>query len=355
MRLGAMPQNTATETFPLESTLGSASSAPKASKASFSSDPFWSPNRVEPPIEIRSVSPIPSGAYMPPRSMPPRSRAHGGDIGTELFDPSLGSSGISRNKKTSFQKLSLSGGWIGGQGASSLAITEVDTMMTFVLPLFGEGNYLAVSPQYSAAYFEGPSVVDLPSKGISGGVDFTWLGSFNETWGGIFGVTPSYNSDTETSNNAIRYIGRGLLSWNYQPEYMKILMGVILVDRRDLTILPAGGLIWTPNEQMKVDLLFPTPKIAYRSSMTPGIHEDWVYMAGVFGGRTFAVERMAGGSDQLTYADIRLLFGYERIKPGGAGWFFETGLVFDRQLEYWDNTADFKMKEAVVFRGGLSF
>ena len=139
------------------------------------------------------------------------------------------------------------------------------------------------------------------------------------------------------------------------PERLALLFGVVYLDRNDLPVLPGVGLTWTPNPDWRLDLIFPRPKLARRLVFLPRQREEWVYLAGSLGGRTWAVERPSGDSDQLTLRDYRLSLGWERILDGGSGLFVEIGYVFGRELEYEDVPVTQSFEDAVMIRGGVNY
>ena len=79
------------------------------------------------------------------------------------------------------------------------------------------------------------------------------------------------------------------------------------------------------------------------------------YLGGALGGRTWAVQRRSGISDQLALRDYRVSLGRERILDGGSGLFGEVGYVFGRELEYEDSTADRSFEDAVMLLGGVTY
>jgi hypothetical protein len=130
---------------------------------------------------------------------------------------------------------------------------------------------------------------------------------------------------------------------------------VVYLDRNDIPILPGAGLIWTPTPDWRLDLIFPRPRLARRLVFIPRQREDWVYLGGSLGGRTWAVERQTGIPDQLTLRDYRLFAGWERIVEGGGGAFVEAGLVFGREMEYESDPLSRSFNDAFMIRAGVSF
>jgi hypothetical protein len=119
-------------------------------------------------------------------------------------------------------------------------------------------------------------------------------------------------------------------------------------------LLPAGGLIWTPNDWMNYELLFPKPKAAVRINVGPGF-EDWLFATAEFGGNTWSIVRDDGDHDKVTYLDYRILLGVERKLNGGAGFRLEGGYVFGRSIEYASGDGNFDPEDTVLIRGGIVF
>ena len=168
-------------------------------------------------------------------------------------------------------------------------------------------------------------------------------------------VRPAMASDFQTSQDALRITGRALATWQWVPERLTLLFGVVYLDRNDLPVLPGVGLIWTPSPDWRLDVIFPRPKLARRLVFLPRQREDWAYLGGSLGGRTWAVERQPGVSDQLTLRDYRLYLGWERILEGGSGLSVEAGYVFGREMEYEGVSLSQSFNDAFVIRGGVTF
>ena len=77
------------------------------------------------------------------------------------------------------------------------------------------------------------------------------------------------------------------------PSRLQLIGGVLYLNRDNVRILPAGGLIWTPADWTRFELLFPKPKLAVRIGVGPGF-EDWVFTTAEFGGNTWPIVRDSG-------------------------------------------------------------
>jgi hypothetical protein len=71
-----------------------------------------------------------------------------------------------------------------------------------------------------------------------------------------------------------------LATWQWVPERLSLLFGVVYLDRNDMPVLPGVGLIWTPNPDWRLDVIFPRPKLASQLVFIPRERDDWVYLVG---------------------------------------------------------------------------
>ena len=193
---------------------------------------------------------------------------------------------VRRYRQGFFQRLRFSGVWIDQGGDDGLGIGNLDTSLTVAIPLGSFENLLLVTTDFEVDCLNGPTPIDVPSRLYNVGVDLMWRKQFNERWGSMLAVRPALASDFQTSQDAIRITGRALATWQWVPDRLSLLFGVVYLDRNDLPVLPGAGLIWTPNPDWRLDLIFPRPKLARRLVFLPRQREDWVYLAGSLGGRS---------------------------------------------------------------------
>ena len=129
-----------------------------------------------------------------------------------------------------------------------------------------------------------------------------------------------------------------------RPE-IDVVFGVDYLDRGDIKLLPVGGLIWTPNSEMRLELVFPRPRAVF-----PLAEGYRLYLAGELGGGTWAIERVTFGDDLATYRDLRACIGVENVEKDGERAAFEIGYLFDRRLEYSSGSGDMHLDDAVMLR-----
>jgi hypothetical protein len=155
--------------------------------------------------------------------------------------------------------------------------------------------------------------------------------------------------------DAIRVIARGLGIITISPT-AQVALGVVYLDRNNIKLLPAFGLIWTPNPDARFDIIFPQPKLAYRMR-TVGYTEWWWYVAGELGGGAWHFTRADGQEDAYDYNDLRLILGLEWKNQSvpGLGGYFEIGYAFNREIDYAGVNPDFDPDDTVMLRAGVTF
>jgi hypothetical protein len=277
-------------------------------------------------------------------------------IGPDPFtDPGFVGGGVTDHKDGFFQKVSVTETWLDRPHADDYGLHEIDAFAMFAVPAPSREWPLLISPTFNTRLIDGPVAPDLPSRVYEAFLDLLWVPRLSERWIAIIGVAPSYYGDFKVDDSdAFRMTGKGLARFDWSPGRVQLLFGVLYLNRNDVQILPAGGIIWTPNDAKRYELVFPKPKLAHR--ITLGDHyEDWVYLGGEFGGNTYAVERVGGALDYITLRDVRVYVGLERKLNGGAGYRIEAGYVMGRRVEYDSATPDVDVDDTAILRAGFTF
>jgi hypothetical protein len=125
-------------------------------------------------------------------------------------------------------------------------------------------------------------------------------------------------------------------------------------------MIPAGGILWTPNPNSRIDIFFPEPKIEHYLS-TWGTNDVWWYATGYYGGGAWTVTRASGEEDRIDINDWRVAVGIEwgrndQIRRGQRVGFIEGGYVFDRELLFKHRTEDnTDLEDAFVVRIGFGY
>ena len=202
---------------------------------------------------------------------------------------------------------------------------------------------------------DGPEGRDLPPRLFDTYVSFRWIRPVTRRVTAFIGVTPGVYSDfRQGTDEAFRLTGYGTAIWHWRQN-LKLVFGVAYLDRDDIKVLPVGGLMWEPREDISVELTMPRPRVARRFAERPsrlGVTECWGYVAGELGGNRYAIQQQSGVNETLNFRDFRVLLGVERKSPlGELTTAFEVGYVFGRDVEFETGRGDFRPDDTVVLRG----
>ncbi len=242
-------------------------------------------------------------------------------------------------------------------GDDGLGLTWLETSATIGMPAPTVDSPLLVTPGFGTVFVdEVPGRLDpgLPAQLYDAYLQARWMRKIGQRLGVDLAVAPGWYSDfVNDTSQAFRITGHGFGAWEVS-EKLRIVAGVIYLDRYDVNLLPAGGLLWTPSEDRRYELIFPRPRAAWRVRETPWASQ-WAYIAAEFGGSQWAVRRDSGVNDVVVYHDYRLIAGWER-KPAdlGLSWRLEGGYVFGRLVEYYiSDTADYHPGDTFMVRAGV--
>lgn len=249
--------------------------------------------------------------------------------------------------------------WLsGGDDERDLGIHDLEFAITGAWPEFLVSTQpLYVTPTFLLHLWDGPTDIaaDLPPNAYSAFVDFFWASDPNRPFGAEVGVAVGAFTDFETFNtHSIRVIGEGFGVLRLTPA-LTFKLGVWYLNRNDLKLLPAGGFVYQPNPQTKIDLLFPNPKFSQYLT-TIGNSDVWYYIAGEYGGGAWTIERADGSSDRVDINDIRVKIGFDWINQRNWRGFVEAGYAFDRQVVYVVDPSDsFSPRNTFLLGAGFSF
>jgi hypothetical protein len=239
-----------------------------------------------------------------------------------------------------------------------MGVTDLEVKPTLALPL-PAAPPLILTPGFGAHLFDGPVGAEVPAHTFDTYLDIRWMSQVTSCIGLDLAVTPGWYSDWEQSDSdAFRLGGRAVALYTHSPAW-QFAIGAVYLDREDVPVLPLGGVIYLPHPDLKYELILPRPKIARRvggwGCQCSDPSGTWVYVAGEFGGGSWAFERSAGNTDVLNYSDWRLLVGLERIAARGLTTRVEAGYVFSREIEYNSDLADVELDDTFLIRGEVSY
>jgi hypothetical protein len=242
-------------------------------------------------------------------------------------------------------------------GSQGLGLATLDTSLTIGMPAPTVESPLLVTPGFGTTFIDevsGPMDPGLPAQLYESWIQARWLSKIGTRFGVDLAVAPGWYSDfVNDTSQAFRITGHGFGAWEARDD-LRVVAGVIYLDRYDVNILPAGGLVWTPADDQRFELIFPRPRLAWRVAESNRAAQ-WLYLAGEFGGNQWAVQRDGGANDIVVYHDYRLLVGWER-RPAdlGVNWRLETGWVTGRLVEYYvTDTADYHPGDTFLVRAGV--
>ena len=250
-----------------------------------------------------------------------------------------------------FQRAAGATTWIprGSSGFGMVDLAPVEVIFAF--PFFTPETPLVLTGLYELHFLDGPIVPDLPPRLHDASIQIRHMRMLTPTLGLDLAITPGWHGDFESnSGKTFRLPARIVTAYDWN-ETTQLILGIAYLDREDVNFLPVGGIIWSPNDETRVEAIFPRPRIARRFAFDGSI-EDWVYLAGEFGGGSYGIERAAGTPDVATLSDLRLIFGLERKSPM-LNARLEIGYVFGREIEYLSGTPTFEPDDTVMVRSGV--
>ncbi len=245
----------------------------------------------------------------------------------------------------------------------SLGMVELDLRMQFGIPCKfipnnGPGSngpgFFYIAPGGSLDFWSNQSWA--MNNCFSASLDFGMTPQFNEkmaldAWFRL-GVFSDFNKITSKS---LRYQGRLAGIYTLSNQF-KIVAGVIYIDRERYKLLPTGGVIWTPRDDIVLRLTFPNPKASMRL-WNSGKAEWWGYIQGDYGGGCWTMD-----GDRTDYNDIRVGVGLEFETLSKVGGYFEVGGAFGRELYSKSNDYDgspfpgsYKLNDMVYLKMGFVF
>lgn len=283
------------------------------------------------------------------------------------------------------QQLRLRYTWLNGNGGQpddlGMNIAELDG--TFVIPFpYCQSAPLLITPGFAVNWLQGPQSnvpplpapppaamnSELPARLYDAYVDAGWRPHVTERFSADLGFRVGVYSDDDNffDTDSVRYIGRGYLVYTSSPQW-EWKGGVLYLDRLRTKILPAGGAIWTPDNDTRWEILFPNPKLAMRLT-TFGNIDLWGYVAGEYGGGTWTIDHTVATpaavppgfvtsviQDKVEYDDIRVMGGLEWIGHLSFKGFVEAGYVWNRKLIYQSNEGNINPENTIIVRGGIAY
>ncbi|HMO87365.1 MAG TPA: hypothetical protein PKC18_20840, partial [Lacipirellulaceae bacterium] len=197
---------------------------------------------------------------------------------------------------------------------------------------------------FGVHWLDGPASTDMPPRLYDFTLGYHWRERLSPTLALDLAFRVGAFSDFESSaRKGVRYPSHAVVYGRLDPAW-ELALGVDVLDRDDISLLPVVGAIWTPGPNLRVDALFPRPRAAVR------LAEDvpWIYIRGELGGGTWAIQRVDQSRDNATYRDLRLAGGLEFDLGHGASSSFEVAYVFARELSYRSGVGDYQPGDTIM-------
>jgi hypothetical protein len=249
--------------------------------------------------------------------------------------------------------------WMAGNGGSQFGYNDIELASTFAIPLINPQTPLLVTPGFAAYFLNGPVVppadpaTAMPGHVFDAYLDTAWHPQLTPWLGADLAFRIGVYSDfTEVTSESIRYTGNALAVLTLTPS-IQLKAGVVYLDRVRVTMLPSGGLIWTPNQDVRFEILFPNPRIMKRLA-TVGTTDWWLYARGEYGGDSWTVKASDGNIDRVDYNDERVAVGVDFDQHHGLTGLFEVGVAFDREILF-DTGSTFRPTTTVFLRAAFGF
>lgn len=145
-------------------------------------------------------------------------------------------------------------------GSGGLGMTWLDTSATIGMPAPTVESPLLVTAGFGTVFVEegtGAEDPGLPSHLYDAWLQARWMRKVGKRLGVDIAVAPGWYSDfVNDTAEAFRITGHGFGAWEWD-ENLRVVVGVIYLDRYDVNLLPAGGLLWTPSDAERYEILFP--------------------------------------------------------------------------------------------------
>ncbi len=230
--------------------------------------------------------------------------------------------------------------WLVGKG-DDFGIYSIESF-----PALGLGKDSSLMLGVGIHFLNGPVVTDMPPRLYDFQAAYQWRKT----------VTPSLILDTRvgigafsdfegSARKGIRFPGHAVAYYQWD-EWLVSLLGVEVLDRDDISVLPVFGMVWRPREDIVAELVYPRPRLQLRMGQKRAL-----YIGGELGGGTWAIERVDGLDDNATYRDLRLMVGMQEFGKKNRGESaMEFGCAFARTLEYRSGIGNYNPEDAFIIR-----
>lgn len=198
-------------------------------------------------------------------------------------------------------------------------------------PYLRRGNQHGLTGAINIHWLAGPISSPLPPRLYDFTLGYQVRNKLSDQFSyDLYTSVGAYSDFEASARSAIRFPSHAVGMFHVNRS-MDFVFGVDYLDRNDIAVLPVLGLSLRDVfvHGLKMDLIFPRPRIDYMLSET-----NRIYLAGHMDGGTWQVRFPDGSNPVMSYRDLRLMFGVESTNKDGSLSAWEFGYVFDRNLEF---------------------
>ena len=260
-----------------------------------------------------------------------------------------------------FQGATFGFSYLPDLGSHGFEMTQVRVGTTFGLPAPIKNSFFLLSPSFEPTFVKRCGPEPFPETLYSASLGCTLIRKINERWSAMAYVGPRWSSDGKETQSAVRCSLMGGMTWVKSPQ-LQFRFGVVYSNRHDsFNVLPFGGLVWTPNEDWKYELMAPMLRVARRCHSFPtvfsrdGESSHWGYFGIGFGGGTWAFQSVGNHPDVANYSEFSVVIGLESKRLERTPWKAELGYVFGRYMSFENHTMrDSPIGDTIVMRVTLA-
>ncbi|MCA9114962.1 MAG: hypothetical protein KDA79_07730 [Planctomycetaceae bacterium] len=322
---------------------------------------FMTPGQAAPPGPL-NYDPFLSGVGVPPS---PYAGSGGYSFGANGPQPY-------RLGWTTRMDFGIMPGESAGQGLGDIQIFEFDLDLEHTQQI-SNGWLFSMTHEFDMRSWDGPTSsrtgppnlahAGFPEELYRFGWDLELATPANQgPWSMQLAFNPSINSDLQQSlsSDAWNLDGRAIMFFKTSP-YWTWALGAGFWDRVNDRVIPYAGAIWTPDDRWEWRLVFPEPRISYFLGNVWGI-ASWFYVRGQYHVEAYEVQlkdrtnRSAffPRQEKMEIEDWRVLAGM-RSENGFMTTFIEAGWVFDRKVDFINETSSFDISSGFIARAGIRY
>jgi hypothetical protein len=160
--------------------------------------------------------------------------------------------------------------WLAPGGATGFGTADFDLSRTWFWRPNEIDEPVAVAPGLGLHLWSGPADLDLPPRVYDAYLDLSWRFFDRPCWGIAGGITPGFYGDfSRLDSHAFQLTGWLVGDWTLSSEW-SLVCGLAYVRQLQSHLLPIGGAIWRPSDGLRLDIIFPRPRVAEFLAAAPG-------------------------------------------------------------------------------------